>query len=348
MADYLTQVAASHWRLIAYAKIRASMPAPVLVTKHLYSKAIDLFGDDVQLDYHVSRAGLSPEDLVARAAGKQGVVCQLTDKFTAEVFAALPDLRVLANVAVGYDNIDVAAATAHNVVVTNTPGVLTDTTADLAFALIMAAGRRLTESERFLRDGKWGEWYIDLLCGQDIHGATLGLLGMGRIGQETARRAGGFRMKVLYHNRTRLSEELEEYLGARYVSKAELLAESDFLSVHVPLSDETRHVIGAQELAAMKSTAVLVNTARGPVVDEAALADALANGTIAYAGLDVYEKEPQVHPKLLEVPNVVLAPHVGSATIATRTRMCVMAVENLLAGLRGDRPANPVNPEVLG
>lgn len=344
MDDYLTQVVA----VGRYAKMCPPMAAPVLVTKHLYPQAIDRLEGEVQLDYHDSRSGLAPADLLDRAQGKRGVICQLTDKFSAEVFDALPDLKVLSNVAVGYDNIDVAAATKRGVVVTNTPGVLTETTADLAFALVMAAGRRLTESERFLRDGKWGEWYIDLLCGRDIHGATLGLLGMGRIGQATARRARGFGMTVLYHNRSRLPEEVERELGARYVSKDELLAESDFLSVHVPLSAETRHVIGADELAAMKSTAALINTARGPVVDEAALADALADGTIAYAGLDVYENEPQVHAKLLEVPNVVLAPHVGSATIATRTRMCTMAAENLLAGLAGERPANPVNPEVLG
>ncbi len=315
----------------------------VLVTKHVYPEAIELLRESCDVDYHDSRAGLSPADLIARARGKAGVVCQLTDKFSAEVFDQLPDLRALSTVAVGYDNIDVAAAAARKIIVTNTPGVLTETTADLAFTLLMAAARRLTESERFLRDGKWGEWSIDLLCGCDIHGATLGLLGMGRIGQATARRGLGFGMKILYHNRSRLPEETERELNASYVSMDELLAQSDFLSVHVPLSDATRHVIAAAELRKMKPTAVLLNTARGPVVDEAALAEALANRTIAYAGLDVYENEPRVHPALLAVPNVVLAPHIGSATVATRTRMCLIAAQNMAAAMAGERPPNIVN-----
>ena len=323
------------------------MSPSVLVTKHLYPEALDLLKPALDVDYNDDRAGMSPDLLRERLAGKQGVVCQLTDKITADLLSALPDLKVVSNVAVGYDNIDVAAATERGVVVTNTPGVLTDTTADLAFALILAAGRRLTESERFLRDGKWGEWYIDLLTGFDIHGATLGLLGMGRIGQAVARRARGFDMRVLYHNRSRLPEAEEKSLGAEYVSFDDLLAQSDFLSVHVPLSPGTRHIIDAAALAKMKRTAILVNTARGPVVDEAALADALAANVIAYAGLDVFEREPEVHGKLLDVPNVVLAPHIGSASVATRTRMCTMAAENCVAALTGKRPPNPVNPQVL-
>lgn len=319
----------------------------VFVTKHVYPKAVELLRTSCEVDYHDSRAGLAPDDLLRRAQGKAGIVCQLTDKLSAAVFDQLPDLKAVSNVAVGYDNIDVAAATERKIVVTNTPGVLTETTADLAFTLIMAAGRRLTESERFLRDGEWGEWYIDLLCGHDIHGATLGLLGMGRIGQATARRSKGFNMRVLYHNRARLPEETEADLGAEYVSMERLLAESDYLSVHVPLSEATRHIVGADELKQMKPTAVLVNTARGPVVDEAALAKALADKTIAYAGLDVYEREPAVHPDLLAVPNVVLAPHIGSATVATRTKMCLIAAENMAAALGGKRPPNPVNPEAL-
>ncbi|MCB1020788.1 MAG: D-glycerate dehydrogenase [Bryobacterales bacterium] len=324
------------------------MRPSVLVTKHLYPQALDRIANALEVDYHDERTSMSPEALQARLQGKRGVICQLTDKITPALLDACPDLEVVSNVAVGYDNIDVAAATERGVVVTNTPGVLTHTTADLAFALILAAGRRLTESERFLRDGQWGEWYIDLLTGFDIHGATLGLLGMGRIGQAVARRARGFDMQVLYHNRSRLAEAEEAALGARYVSFDELLAESDFLSVHVPLSDKTRHIIDAAALRKMKPTAILVNTARGPVVDEAALAAALADGVIAYAGLDVFEKEPEVNAKLLEVPNVVLAPHIGSASVATRTRMCMMAAENCLAVLTGKRPANPVNPQVLG
>jgi gluconate 2-dehydrogenase len=323
------------------------MRPSVLVTKHVYPEALRLLEEHLDVDYNDERNGMSPDALRARLEGKQGVICQLTDKITPALLDACPDLKVVSNVAVGYDNIDIPAATERGVVVTNTPGVLTDTTADLAFALILAAGRRLTESERFLRDGKWGEWYIDLLTGFDIHGATLGLLGMGRIGQAVARRARGFDMRVLYHNRSRLPADEEKALGAEYVSFDELLARSDFLSVHVPLSPETRQVINASALAKMKPTAALINTARGPVVDEAALADALAGGVIAYAGLDVFESEPTVHPKLLDVPNVVLAPHIGSASISTRTRMCTMAAENCLAALTGAQPPNPVNPQVL-
>ena len=324
------------------------MPPSVLVTKHVYSEALELLDRKLEVDYNDARQGMAPEELLGRLAGKEGVICQLTDKITANVLDACPDLKVVANVAVGYDNIDVAAATERGVVVTNTPGVLTETTADLAFALILAAGRRLTESERYLRDGKWGEWYIDLLTGFDIHGATLGLLGMGRIGQAVARRARGFNMQVLYHNRSRLPEDEEQALGAEYVSLDELLAQSDYVSVHVPLGAETRHIVDAAAFGKMKRTAILINTARGPVVDEAALAEALAEGVIAYAGLDVFEKEPEVHAKLLKVPNVVLAPHIGSASVATRTRMCTMAAENCVAALTGERPPNAVNPEVLG
>lgn len=324
------------------------MRSSVLVTKHVYPEALALLERDLRVDYNDARAGMTPEELRARLAGKQGVVCQLTDKITPALLEACPDLKVVSNVAVGYDNIDVVAATERGIVVTNTPGVLTETTADLAFALILAAGRRLTESERFLRAGKWGEWYIDLLTGFDIHGATLGLLGMGRIGQAVARRARGFDMRVLYHNRSRLPAAEEQALGVEYVTFDELLAASDYLSVHVPLSAETRHIVDAAALAKMKRTAILINTARGPVVDEAALADALADGVIAYAGLDVFEKEPEVHAKLLEVPNVVLAPHIGSASVATRTRMCTMAAENCVAALTGLRPPNAVNPRVLG
>jgi len=321
------------------------MKPAVLVTKLVYPKALEMLQSEAEVSYHESREGYSPEELVAAAKGKAGIVCQLTDKFSAEVLDQLPDLKVLSNVAVGYDNIDAAAATERGILVTNTPGVLTETTADLAFALMMAAARRLTEAERFLRGGQWGEWYIDLLCGYDIHGATLGLLGMGRIGQAVARRAAGFGMKVLYHNRSRLDGALEEALGTEYVSFDELLERSDFLSIHTPLTPETRHIIGAAELNKMKKTAILVNTARGPVVNEAALAKALADKTIASAGIDVFEQEPRVHPDLLEVENAVLAPHVGSATIATRSRMCTVAAENCLAGLMGDKPPNLVNPE---
>ncbi len=315
----------------------------VLVTKHLYPEAISELEKHCEVDYHDARVSMPPNELVARLEGKQGVICQLTDKMTPAVMDAAPELKVIANVAVGFDNIDVPAATERGIIATNTPGVLTETTADMAFTLIMAAGRRLTEAERFLRSGEWGEWYIDLLCGYDIHGATLGIFGLGRIGQAVARRARGFGMKILYYDLNRQSEAVEKELGVSFVEFDTLLAESDFLSVHAPLTPETRHVIGAAELAKMKKTAVLVNTARGPLVDEAALADALEAKTIAAAGLDVFEREPQVHSKLLEVPNVVLAPHIASASIATRTKMCLMAAENAMAVLNGEKAPNALN-----
>ena len=315
----------------------------VLVTKHVYPEAITLLEKACEVEYHDSRTGMPPEELVRRLAGKDAIVCQLTDKMSAAVMDAAPELKVIANVAVGFDNIDVPAATERGIVATNTPGVLTETTADMAFTLIMAAGRRLTEAERFLRDGKWGEWYIDLLCGYDIHGATLGVYGLGRIGQAVARRARGFDMRVLYHDVARVDGALERELGASYVDFDQLLAESDFLSLHAPLTPQTRHAVGSAELAKMKRTAILINTARGPLVDEAALADALEAKTIAAAGLDVFESEPNVHPKLLELPNVVLAPHIASASIATRTKMCLMAAENALAVLNGEKAPNALN-----
>ncbi|MHC5071266.1 MAG: 2-hydroxyacid dehydrogenase [Planctomycetota bacterium] len=242
----------------------------------------------------------------------------------------------------------VAAATASGVLVTNTPGVLTESTADLTFALLMAVARRLPEAERYLRDGRWRKWAIDLLCGDDIHDRVLGIVGMGRIGQAVARRAAGFAMEILYCESRPLSAEREQELGATAVPFDELLARSDFVTLHVPANDETRHMIGQEQLARMKKTAFLINTARGTVVDERALAVALRAGQIAGAGLDVFANEPEVEPLLLELPNVVLLPHVASASVATRTKMCTMAAESILAVLANERPRNLVNPEALG
>jgi glyoxylate reductase len=250
-------------------------------------------------------------------------------------------------VAVGYDNIDVPAATRHRVMATHTPGVLTDTTADFAFALMMAAARRMAEADRFLRGGRFDGWAIDMLLGQDVWGATLGLVGVGRIGGAVARRARAFDMRVLYTDAVALPADVERELGATRVELAELLAEADFVSLHVPLTPDTHHLIGAPQLQRMKRTAVLVNTSRGPVVDEAALAEALRDGAIFAAGLDVYEREPEVHPDLLGLDNAVLAPHIASGSVRTRAEMSALAVRNLLAGLRGDRPPNLLNPEVL-
>jgi glyoxylate reductase len=284
---------------------------------------------------------------IRRAAeGCQGILSQVMDPIGEEVLST-PGLRIVSNVAVGFDNIDVATATRLGVQVTNTPGVLTSTTADLAFALLMAAGRRVAEGDRFLRAGRFHGWAIDMLLGQDLHGATLGLVGVGRIGGAVARRARGFDMRILYSDAVALPPEVEIELGAKRVDLERLLAESDYVSLHVPLTPDTRHLIGAEQLAQMKPTAVLVNTSRGPVVDEEALARALAEGQIFAAGLDVFEHEPEVNPSLLDLENVVLTPHIASASVRTRSEMCEMAVHDLIAGLRGERPKNLLNPEVL-
>jgi glyoxylate reductase len=280
------------------------------------------------------------------AAGCQGILSQVMDPVGEQVLSA-PGLRIVANVAVGYDNVDVEAATRHRVMVTNTPGVLTETTADFAFALIMAAARRVAEGDRFLRAGRFRGWAIDMLLGQDLSGATLGLVGVGRIGSGVARRARGFEMRVLYTDAAPLPAEAERELGAARVELDTLLREADVVSLHVPLTPETHHLIGAAELARMKPSAVLVNTSRGPVVDEAALAEALREGRIFAAGLDVYEHEPEVHPALLELDRVVLTPHIASGSVRTRSEMSAIAVRNLLAGLRGERPPNLLNPDVL-
>lgn len=324
------------------------MPKPrVLITKRIYPEAVEFLRGRCEVDYEGTDDGLTPEALVARARGCQGIVSQLTDKLPAGVLEQLEGVRVIANVAVGYDNIDVPAATGRGILVTNTPDVLTETTADFAFALLMAAARRVVEAHAFVHSGQWNRWLIDLLVGQDIHHRTLGIFGMGRIGQAVARRGRGFAMSILYADAVALPGEAERELGARRVTKEELLRESDFVSLHVPLTAETRHFIGAAELALMKPTAILVNTARGPVVDEAALVECLRVGGIAAAGLDVFEEEPKVHPGLLELTNVTLAPHIASASVATRRRMSEMAVENALAALEGRRPPNLLNPEAL-
>lgn len=323
------------------------MQHEVLISKHIYQEAVDYLASRVRVDYHDSDDGLPGGDLRARLAGKAGLVCQLTDRIDAALLDAAPSVKVVSNVAVGFDNIDVAAATERGIVVTNTPGVLTNTTADLAFALILGAGRRLGEAERYLRAGRFKQWRIDLLTGWDVWQATLGIFGMGRIGQAVARRGRGFDMRVLYYDPFRQSEELERELGIEYASKEEVLAQADFLSLHCALTPETRHLVGAAEFEAMKPTAVLVNTSRGPVVDEAALAAALKRGSIAAAGLDVFENEPEVHPDLLACENALIVPHIASASVTTRTRMCLMAAENMAAGLAGERPPNIVNPDVL-
>jgi glyoxylate reductase len=320
------------------------MPRPkILITKRVFPETIALLEPHAELDYNATDEGLTPEDLIARARGKQVILSQITDRLSRDVIARLEDVRMIAQIAVGYDNIDVAAASEAGILVSNTPGVLTDTTADLAFALLLAAARRIAEGHDFIHAGKWKRWTIDLMIGRDIHHRTLGILGMGRIGQAVARRGLGFSMRVLYHNRTRLSPELEREFNAEHVSMERLLTESDFISIHAPLSDATRRLIGERELRMMKPEAILVNTARGPIVDEPALARALREKWITAAGLDVFEREPEVHPDLLACQNAVLTPHVGSASVATRMKMTVMASENALAAVAGQRPPNLIN-----
>ena len=319
----------------------------VLITKRIYPEAVELLQPGCVVDYEATDDGLTQEQLLIRARGCTALISQLTDRFSADVLAELTGVKIIANVAVGYDNIDVPAATERGILVTNTPDVLTETTADFAFALLMAAARRVVEAHAFVHSGKWQKWLIDLLVGQDIHHKTIGIFGLGRIGVAMARRARGFSMNVLYCDSIAAPPEIERMLEARRVDKEQLLREADFVSLHVPFTPATRGLIGAMELAMMKPTAILVNTSRGPVVDEAALADALGKRQLAAAGLDVFEREPQVNPKLLELENVTLAPHIASASIETRRRMSVMAAENALAALQGRRPANLLNPDAL-
>lgn len=323
------------------------MPSAVLVARNVFPEVVERLRAHFEVDSNPADEILG-DRLAARLAGKQGAFITGSERIDAAVLDANPQLRAVCNMAVGYNNIDIAACTARGVLVTNTPDVLTETTADFGFALMMAAARRITESERFLRAGRWNRWAYDMLTGPDVHGATLGILGMGRIGQAVARRGAlGFGMRVIYHNRSRLDPAVEQRFGARYVSKQDLLRESDHLVIVVPYSAESHHAVGAAELALMKPTATLTNIARGGVVDDAALAQALRDQKIAAAGLDVFEGEPSVHPDLLTVPNVVLTPHIASASVATRRAMAMLAADNLIAALTGGRPPTPVNPEVL-
>jgi len=315
----------------------------VLVTGNLPEDITDRIRSDYATRIHDLDRPMARDALLSAIPEVDGLLCMITDRIDTELLDQAPRLKIVANFGVGYNNIDVAAATRHGVMVTNTPGVLTESTADLAMALLLAVGRRIVESDRYTREGQFQFWAPFHFLGHEISGTTLGIAGMGRIGQAVARRAKGFGMRVIYHNRNPLPADQERVLGAQWVEWPTLLAESDYLSLHVPLTDETRHLIGPAELAAMKPGAFLINTARGPVVDEAALVDALRSGRIAGAGLDVYENEPALSPGLTDLENVVLLPHVGSATVSTRRRMGAMAVDNLLAGLEGREPPNWVN-----
>ncbi|WP_146599061.1 2-hydroxyacid dehydrogenase [Novipirellula aureliae] len=287
---------------------------------------------------------LSKTELVDAVSNADGLICFLSDTIDADVLAANPDLKIVANYAVGYNNIDIDAASRLGIAVTNTPDVLTDTTADLAWALMFAISRRIAEGDRLVRSGQWKGWAPLQLLGLDITGATLGIIGMGRIGRAVAERAKAFRMEVVYWNRTRLDAGTEEMLGVKYAEIDEVLSNSDFVSLHLALSPETEHLIDAEKIAKMRSSAYLINTARGLIIDEKALVKALQNNEIAGAGLDVFEKEPNIEPELLGMDNVVLTPHLGSGTVATRTMMGSMVVENCLAACAGKRPKNLLNP----
>jgi glyoxylate reductase len=288
---------------------------------------------------------LDEANIAKAAEGCTGIVSQVMDPIR-ETVLATPGLKCVSNVAVGFDNIDVAAATAHKVMVTNTPGVLDDTTADFAFTLLMATARRVVEADHFTRSGKFRGWAIDMMLGNDVFGATLGIIGIGRIGRGVAHRAKGFNMRVIYYDPYPLPPEAQQSLGATPVDLNRLLAESDFVSVHVPLTPQTQHMLSKPQFELMKRTAILINTSRGPVVDEAALVEALTAKKIAGAGLDVYEREPAVHPGLIPMPNVVLTPHIASGTTRTRSEMSAMAARNMATALRGGRPPNLLNPEV--
>ncbi|HET8610259.1 MAG TPA: D-glycerate dehydrogenase [Burkholderiales bacterium] len=316
----------------------------ILVTREVFQETLDYLARHFEVESNQSDTPFSPDTLAQRLADKAGAVCALTDRIDASLLERCPQLRAVCNIAVGYNNIDVEACTARGVIATNTPGVLDGSTADFAWTLLLAAARRLSEAEAYLRNGEWRGWYLKQLLGVDVHGATLGIIGMGRIGQAVAKRAAGFDMTVLYHNRNRLAAEIERRLGATRVEMNDLLTRADFVVLLVPYSQATHHLIGAAELALMKPTAVLVNVARGGVVDDVALIDALKNGTIRAAGLDVYEGEPKFNPAFLELKNVVLAPHVASSTEATRSAMAMTAARNLVAALSGVEPPNLLNP----
>ncbi len=322
------------------------MKPKILVTRAVFPEVIDHLSQYFDVDSNQSDEAFSEAELIRRLQGKEGVYANPTTIMSAEVMRSAPELRAICNMAVGYNNIDVAAATAAGIMVTNTPDVLNETTADFGWTLLMATARRVTESEHYLRAGHWKKWTYDGFMGVDVHGSTLGIIGMGRIGQAVARRSMGFNMKVIYNNRSRLTPELEaEANNARHVSREELLRTADHVVLVLPYSKESHHLIGAPEIALMKPTATLINIARGGIVDDAALIDALSAGKIAAAGLDVFENEPAFNPGFLKLSNVVLTPHIGSASGPTRRAMADCAADNLIAALSGHRPPNLLNPE---
>ena len=320
------------------------MKPGVLVTREVFQEVLEYLARHFEVDSNQADTPLTPAQLAGRLADKDGALITLTERIDAALLARCSKLKAVCNIAVGFNNIDLKACSERGVLATNTPGVLDDSTADFTWALILATARRVTEAERHLRAGEWKGWKLEQFLGADVHHATLGILGMGRIGQAVARRARGFDMTVLYHNTRRLSAEVEKSCHAAYVSKDELLARADILTIHLPYSPATHHIMGAGELAKMKPTAILIHAARGGVVDDAALVEALRCGTIAAAGLDVFEGEPALNPEFLKLDNVVLTPHIASSTLATRRRMAMMAAENLVAALTTGHPPNLLNP----
>jgi glyoxylate reductase len=318
----------------------------VYVTRQLPREGMDLLARDCEVDFNPHDRDMTREELLDSVKNADGLVTLLNDNIDAEIMDAGPRLKVIANYAVGFNNIDIKAATERGIAVANTPGVLTETTADLAWALLMAVARRIVESDKFMRSGKFRGWAPMLYLGNDVHNKTLGVLGFGRIGRAVARRASGFNMRVLYSGGKRASEEDERTYNAVFCSLETLLRESDFISLHVPLTESTRHLIGGEQFDMMKESAILINTARGPVVDEKALVWALKERKIAGAGLDVYEQEPGFESELAEMDNVVMVPHIGSASVSTRTKMAMMVASGAIDVLEGRMPAHLVNPEV--
>lgn len=325
------------------------MPKPKVFSAHpLFPAARKVLDDQFEVDYWNQTERPSRAELLKRVADKEALICLLTEKVNDELLAAGPKLRIVATVSVGFDHIDVEACTRHKVVATHTPGVLDDTTADFAWALLMAVARRVLEGDTWLRSGTWPGWDLDQLVGGDVWGKTLGILGFGRIGRGLARRAYGFNMRILYNDAVRAPANVEEQLRAEYVDRDKVLRDSDFISLHVPLLPDTRHLISKENLEKMKPTAYLINTSRGPVVDEAALAEALENKKIAGAALDVFENEPNVNPALIGRKDVILTPHIASASVDTRTKMSLMAANNVAALFDGKRPPNALNADALG
>ena len=320
------------------------MKPKVLVTREVFDDVLEYLSQYFEVTSNQSDIPFDSETLASKLSDKQGAMIALTDRIDTQLLARCPNLKAVCNIAVGYNNIDLAACTKAGVMATNTPGVLDDTTGDFAWTLILATARRLTEAEAYLRAGQWDRWKLKQFLGLDVHHATLGIFGLGRIGQVVARRATGFEMKVIYHDVRRAAPEIEEASRARFVSKEELLSLADVVTIHVPYSQATHHLIGKAELTQMKPTAILINASRGGVVDDAALIEALRSGTIAGAGLDVFENEPKFTPKFLELKNVVLAPHIASSSKATRHKMAMLAAENLVAALTTGKPPNLLNP----